>query len=215
MSVRIVLADDHVPTRAGIGAALEEHGFTVCAEVGSGPAAVEAAREHAPDICVLDVQMPGGGIAAAGEITAALPHTQVIMLTASERDEDLFAALQAGAAGYLTKHTDPARLPLAIQGVLDGEAAIPRHLVARVLDEFRERPQRRRRLPRLGGHRTELSDREWEVLQLLHDGLTTKAIAVRLGVSDVTVRRHVSAAVSKLGVADRGAAIALFDERDS
>ncbi|MBA2262683.1 MAG: response regulator transcription factor [Solirubrobacterales bacterium] len=214
MSVRIVLADDHVPTRAGIRAALEEHGFTVCAEVGSGPAAVEAAREHAPDICLLDIQMPGGGIAAAAEITAALSQTQVIMLTASERDEDLFAALQAGAAGYLTKHTDPARLPLAIQGVLDGEAAIPRHLVTRVLDEFRERPQRRR--PRLlGGRAADLSEREWQVLELLREGLTTKAIAVRLGVSDVTVRRHISAAVGKLGVEDRGAAIALFGESDS
>jgi DNA-binding NarL/FixJ family response regulator len=214
VSVRIVLADDHVPTRAGIRAALEEHGFTLCAEVGSGPAAVEAAREHAPDICLLDIQMPGGGIAAAAEITAALPQTQVIMLTASERNEDLFAALQAGAAGYLTKHTDPTRLPLAIQGVLDGEAAIPRHLVTRVLDEFRERPQRRRR-KLLGGRRVELSDREWEVLELLREGLTTKVIAARLGVSDVTVRRHVSGAVSKLGVTDRDAAVALLEKTDS
>src|SRR5206468_7306442 len=100
----VLLADDHVPTRAGVRASLEAHGMQVCGEVSTGEAAVEAARELRPDICVMDTRMPGaGGIAATARITAELPGTAVVMLAAEATDDELFAALRAGACGYLLK----------------------------------------------------------------------------------------------------------------
>lgn len=206
----IVLADDHLPTRAGIRAALEDGGFLVVGQAGTGEDAVRLALEHEPDACLIDVRMPGmGGIAAAAEITDRLPATAVVMLTVSALDEDVFAALSAGASGYLLKDTDPSRLPFALQGVLAGEAALPRQLMARVLDEFRGR-RKRRRLPALRRLGTDLSEREWEVLELLGEELSTREVAQRLGIGEVTVRRHASAVVRKLGVADRAAALRLL-----
>lgn len=206
---RVVIADDHAATRAGVRAALERGGFAVCAEAPDGPAAVAAALRERPDAVLLDVQMPGGdGIAAAAEIAARLPGTAIAMLTVSEHEEDLFAAIQAGAAGFLPKDVDPERLPHALAGVLAGEAAIPRPLMGRVVAELGER--RRRRVPLAHGG-AELTPREWEILELLHAGASTAEVARRLGVSQVTVRRHVSTALHKLRVPDRGSAFALLD----
>ena len=125
--------------------------------------AVVAALEKRPDICLLDIHMPGNGIVAAKEIRSALPACAIVMLTVSRNDDDLFAALRAGAQGYLLKDTDPGRLSHALDGILAGEAALPRTLVARVLEEFRGRASRRRRPIRQGGQ--ELTTREWEVLE--------------------------------------------------
>jgi DNA-binding NarL/FixJ family response regulator len=206
----VLIADDHAATRAGVRAALERGGFVVCAEASNGPEAVEAALRERPDVCLLDVHMPGGdGIAAAGEIAARLPGTAIAMLTVSADEEDLFAAIQAGAVGYLLKDVDPERLPFALEGVLAGEAAIPRRLVGRIVAELGER--RRRRVPLARGGGAELTPREWEILELLHGGASTAEVAERLGVSQVTVRRHVSAVLGKLEVPDRGAAFALLD----
>jgi DNA-binding NarL/FixJ family response regulator len=206
---RVLIADDHPPTRAGVRAALEGH-FEICGEVATAGEAVEAALRTSPDICLLDVHMPGGGIAAAAEITAALPSTAVVMLTISQHDDDLFDALKAGADGYLLKGTDPARLPHALQGVLAGHAALPRPLVARVIAEFRDQSARRR-LPRIGQRDVALSNREWQVLDLLRDGLTTKEIAARLYISGVTVRTHIASILRKLEVDSREAATKLLE----
>jgi DNA-binding NarL/FixJ family response regulator len=206
---RVLIADDHPPTRAGVRAALQGH-FEICAETATAGEAVEAALRTSPDICLLDVHMPGGGIAAAAEITAALPSAAVVMLTISQHDDDLFDALKAGATGYLLKGTDPARLPHALQGVLEGQAALPRPLVARVIAEFRDQSARRR-LPRVGQRDVALSNREWQVLDLLRDGLTTKEIAARLFISGVTVRTHISSILRKLGVDSREAATKLLE----
>ena len=189
---------------------LVDAGFEVVAEAADSPGAVEAAERERPDLCLLDVHMPGGGIRAAGEILERLPDTAVVMLTVSRNDEDLFDALRAGAAGYLLKDTDPERLPHALRGVLAGEAAVPRTLVARVIDEFRTHG-RRRRVPLAGRRGIELSSREWEVLEMLREGQTTADIARRLSVSPVTVRRHVSAILRKLDVPDRQAAVELME----
>ena len=163
-------------------------------------------------MCLLDIHMPGNGIAAADAIRRRLPGTAIVMLTVSEDDGDLFDALRAGASGYLLKDIDPARLPHALQGVLEGEAAMPRTLVARVLEEFRSRGSRKRVL--LPGRRPpELTPREWEVLELMREGLATAAIAERLFVEPVTVRTHVAAILRKLHVPDRKSALRLFDER--
>jgi DNA-binding NarL/FixJ family response regulator len=157
--------------------------------------------------------MPGSGIKAAEEIVQALPATVVVMLTVSRDDDDLFAALRAGASGYLLKDTDPSRLPFALRGVLDGEAALPRGLVARLIEEFRTRGKRRR-LPLMRQRGVELTEREWEVLEFLHDGLSTSEIAERMTISPVTVRRHVSEILKKLRVTSREEAIQLMDRSD-
>jgi DNA-binding NarL/FixJ family response regulator len=191
-----------------VRAALEQD-FEICGEAASASEAIETALRTAPDVCLLDVHMPGGGIAAAAEIASSLPSAAVVMLTISQHDDDLFDALKAGAVGYLLKGTDPARLPHALHGVLEGQAAVPRSLVARVIAEFRDQSARRR-LPLVGQRAVTLTNREWQVLDLLRDGLTTKEIATRLFISRVTVRTHVSSILRKLGVRDRKAAISLI-----
>jgi DNA-binding NarL/FixJ family response regulator len=210
--IRVLVADDHPATRAGVRAALERAGFTVCAEVADGTAAVDAALRERPDICLLDIHMPASGITAAAEISAQMPETAIIMLTVSQADEDLFAALRAGASGYLLKDTNPDRLPLALEGALRGESALPRVLVGRLIEEFRGREQRRR-IPFVKDHKAKLTSREWEVLELLREGLSTAEIADRLYVTRVTVRSHVSAILRKLDVSDRVSALKLFEDR--
>jgi DNA-binding NarL/FixJ family response regulator len=208
----VLVADDHPPTRAGVRLALAGSRFSVCAEVGDAASAIAAALRERPDVCLLDINMPGGGIAAAAEIASQLPDAAIVMLTVSRDDADLFDALRAGASGYLLKDIDPARLPLALEAVLDGEAAMPMGLVSRLVDEFRARSARRRLLAgRTRGAR--LTDREWDVLDLLRDGHTTAEIAGRLTITPVTVRRHISEILRKLRVPDRAAAVRLLDER--
>ena len=200
----VLVADDHAPTRAGVRDALGDDGFTVVAEAAGADAAVELALRERPDVCLLDVHMPGGGIAAAARITENLPESAVVMLTVSRDDEDLFAALRAGAAGYLLKDMDPARLAPALRGVVAGEAAVPRTLVARVVEEFRS-SERRPSLPLIRRRGARLTPRESEVIELLRERLTTAEIAHRLGLSAVTVRRHISSILAKLQVPDRRA----------
>ena len=209
-SSRVLIADDHPPTRAGVQAALENGGFSVCAQAADAKSAIEAARRERPDVCLLDIHMPGDGIHAAEIIARELPEAAVVMLTVSRTDDDLFNALRAGASGYLLKDIDPVRLPLALQGVLEGEAALPRRLVALLIEEFRER-KRRRRIPLVGRRGVELTDREWEVLELMKQGLSTDEIATRLFISPVTVRTHVSAVLRKLHVPTREAALELLE----
>ena len=208
--VRAVIADDHQPTRAGVRAALEADGCVVVAERSNGPSAVTAALEERPDVCLLDIHMPGGGgIKAASQITTALPDTAVVMLTASRDDDDLFEALRAGASGYLLKDMDPDRLGPALRGVLAGEAALPRSLAMKVIQQLQS-PARRRLLPSKGSPAAKLTSREIEVLELMADGMSTEQIAGRLFVSQVTVRTHVANVLKKLRVPDRAAAVRLL-----
>ena len=210
--IRVLLADDHGATRGGVRLALKDDDFEVCAEAGDADGAIAGARRERPDICLLDIYMPGGGIRAAEEIHRELPETAIVMLTVSADAGDLFDALRAGASGYLLKDADPTRLPHALRGVLDGEAALPRTLTARLIEEFRERGRRRRL--RLGRQRTvELTPREWDVLELLNERRTTAEMADRLTISPVTVRRHVSEILHKLRVPDRAAALRLLEQR--
>lgn len=210
--ITVSIADDHVPTRAGVRAALERDGFCVVAESGNAAAAVADALAHRPDVCLLDVNMPGGGIGATAKIHDALPDTAILMLTVSEDDEDLFRSLRGGAAGYLLKDIDPDRLGAAIRGVLAGEAAIPRKLVARMVEELRHSTARR--FPILRGRGVDLTEREQQVLQMLRDSRSTKEISAALDVSPVTVRRHVSEILRKLGVPDRAAAVRLLEDAE-
>jgi DNA-binding NarL/FixJ family response regulator len=210
----VVIADDHPSARAGIADSLAGRGFTVVASVGDAAAAVEATLRHQPDVALLDVFMPGGGIAAAARIHEELPDVAIVMLTVAADDDHLFAALRAGASGYLLKDTDPERLPAALTGVLAGEAALPRALVARVINEFQGRAKRR--VPLLGKRPgVVLTAREWEVLELLKNGKSTSQVATMLGMAPVTVRTHVAAILRKLQVPDRASAFALLDDDEA
>jgi DNA-binding NarL/FixJ family response regulator len=209
--VRVLVADDHPSARAGVRAALEEdRDFAICAEASDSPSAIQAALNERPDICLLDIHMPGGGIRAAEQISERVPDTTVIMLTVSDSDADLFDSLRAGAAGYLMKDTDPLRLPLALKAALRGEGVVPRGLVGNMIEEFRERG--RRRVPL--GNRTvaRLTSRERQILDLLAQDLTTAEIARKLFISPVTVRRHIADMLKKLRVPDRASAVRLLDE---
>ncbi len=208
---RVMIADDHVPTRDDVCRALAaDASFVVCAAVGDAAAAVEAAVRERPDICLLDVRMPGSGLAAAWEIAARMPQVKIVMLTVSEEESDLFTALRAGAAGYLLKTMDLRRLPDTLAGVCAGEAAMPRTLVARVLARFHGREPRWRPIVVDGIASQRLTSREWEVLELLAQGLSTLEIAHSLVLSPSAVRVHIASIVRKLEVADRAAAADLF-----
>jgi len=195
-----------------VRAALEDDGFAVVAEATDAKEAVELALEQQPDICLFDVDLPGNGIWAAAEVATRLPYTAVVMLARSERNGQLLAALRAGAVGYLLMDTDSLRLPHALRGVIQGEAAVPRRLVSLLIDELRFR-EHRGRLSVAGRRATRVTSREWDVAELMREGLTTAEIAERLFVSPVTVRRHVSAIVRKLGVSDRESALELLQRR--
>jgi len=173
--------------------------------------AIQAALRERPDVALLDMRMPGSGAAAAWEITARLPATRAVMLTVSRTDEDLFAALRAGASGYLLKDMPFETIGDELAGVLEGRVALPPELVVRLVEEFRDSAPRRRAL--LGqGAGAQLTSREWQVLDFLRQGLATGEIARRLFVSPATVRSHVAAVLRKLRVPDREAAIRLFED---
>ena len=211
--VRVVIADDHAPTREDIRVALErDPRFRVVGDAPDAFAAIDLMLRERPDVCLLDIHMPGGGIAATWEISARLPRTKIVMLTVSRDERDLFAALRAGAAGYLLKDMDPRRLPHALDDVIRGVAAMPRPLVAGLIREFRDRGPRRRATAGEGPE-SQLTSREWQVLDLVRQRLSTAEIARRLVLSPVTVRTHVNSILKKLGVPDREALVRRFDER--
>jgi DNA-binding NarL/FixJ family response regulator len=203
--IRVVVADDHAPTRAGVLASLDAEGFEVVGEASSARACVELAVSLEPDVCLVDIHMPGSGIAAAEQISRSLPDCAVVMLTYSHDDDDLFDSLRAGARGYLLKDMDPDRLGPALLGVLAGEAALPRALVSKVLEEFQGRS--RRKLFVRHTRPTQLTSREWEIMELLRAGLSTEEVARRLFVAPGTVRVHVSSVLKKLRVDNRASAL--------
>ena len=208
--ITVVVADDHAPTRAGVRVSLQADGFAVVAEASTARAAVQAALQHRPHVCVLDIHMPGSGIAAAEQIAREVPETAVVMLTYSRESEDLFDALRAGARGFLIKDMDPDRLGAALRGVLSGEAALPRSLVTKVLEEFRGRSGRKVLMRQRRS--ADLTSREWEIMELLRQGLSTEEVAGRLFVSPGTVRVHVSSVLRKLQVGSRKEALAMLSE---
>jgi DNA-binding NarL/FixJ family response regulator len=207
---RVLIADDHAPTRAGVRMALERDGIEVCAEVTNASEAVEAAMRERPDLCLLDVHMPGGGPSAASKITSNLPGTMVVMLTVSRENADVLESLRRGAVGYLLKDMNPASLPVAVRAALGGEGVLPRALSAALIEELRHRPEAGRRVSGVPRERPALSGREWEILELLAEGANTGQMAERLFLSQVTVRRHISSILGKLGVSSREEAVKLL-----
>jgi DNA-binding NarL/FixJ family response regulator len=208
--LRVLIADDHAPTRDDVRRALTDGGMEVCAEAPDAAHAVQLALETKPDICLLDIRMPGGGVAAAWEIAARLPTAKIVMLTVFDDDASLFAALRAGAVGYLTKDLDPRSLPRALADAAEGKAAIPRGLVSRMVKQFHGTDPRFRTTAVAGELGPRLTSREWDVLVGLADGLSTREIARRLQLKQSGVRAHISAIVRKLGVEDRDEAVEYF-----
>jgi DNA-binding NarL/FixJ family response regulator len=205
----VVLADDHVPMRETVAEILTADGFRVVGQAGDADGAIALARRRRPALCLLDVNMPGDGIRAAGVVSADLPQCAVVMLTVHVDDDHLFDALRAGARGYLVKGTPPDEMLGALRAVLRGEPALSPGLAMRILERFRASGTRRVHVPDRGF--VDLSPREAEVLDLLRQGLQTSVIARRLFVSPVTVRSHVAAVLRKLNAADRAEAIRMFD----
>ena len=171
------------------------------------------ALETRPDICLLDVRMPGGGVAAAWEIAARLPTTKVVMLTVSDEDGDLFRDFRAGAVSYLVKDMDFVALPRTLQEVAEGRAAIPPALVARMVTQFHSNDPRFRTTEVGAELGPRLTSREWDVLAGLAEGLSTRDIGRRLQLKPSGVRAHLSAVVQKLGVANRQEAVEMFAAR--
>jgi DNA-binding NarL/FixJ family response regulator len=209
--LRILIADDHKPTRDDVCRALEGGvEFDICAVAVDAAQAVQAALRERPDICLLDIRMPGSGVAAAWEIAARLPNAKIVMLTVSDDDADLFAALRVGADGYLLKTMNLQRLSAALAGVCAGEAAIQRKLVARVLERFHGREPRWRHVIDSEAKGPRMTSREWEVLELLAQQRSTAEIAKELVLSASAVRVHIASIVRKMGVANRAALIEHF-----
>lgn len=213
-SLRVLIADDKTAARAGIKRAIEPHGLHVVAEASQADDAMRLALEHEPDVCIIAVDLPGSGVEVTRAITQALPNTKIVMMSATARDEDLLEALRAGADGYLLMSTPASRLPHAIRGVTRGEAALPRAMTARLILEFRERGMSRRVLVHPDRAEVELTAREYEVFQRLRRHEGTAQIASRLGISQVTVRRHVASALRKLGAPNRRRAIEMLEHAD-
>jgi DNA-binding NarL/FixJ family response regulator len=207
---RVLVADDHVRTRGVVTAALERSDeFTVCGEASDADGAIDLALREVPDICLLDINMPGNGIAAAARITALLPEVAIVMLTVSRQDSDLFDALRAGASGYLLKDLDDVQLVDNLKRVLRGEACLPGTLVVKLVEEFRDREYRKIQLEQ--GRQARLSKREWQVLELMRTGRRTLEIAEDLEISPSTVRSHVSSILRKLQVRNRKVVLERLD----
>lgn len=207
--IRVVLADDHPPTRAGVRWTLERAGAVVVAEVGDAAAAIAAVEREEPDVCLVDIRMPGGGgIAATRGIMAKRPDTLVVVLTVSRDDDDLVAAMRVGASAYLLKDIQPRRMVAAVEAVLAGEVSMPRALVGPLLDEAEGRARGRTVMGK-DQKSASLSPREWEVLDHLAAGASTAEVAETTGMAQATVRVHVAAILRKLGVSSRAEAIEL------
>lgn len=202
--IRVLLADDHAVVRKGIREFLEEDGgVTVVAEAADGAGAVRLAGELRPDVAVLDVQMPGvNGIEATRQIKAAYPAIRVLILTAYDEDPYVFALLRAGADGYLLKNADPDDLVRAVKTVAAGGKVLAPDITAKVVAQMTTgKPAA------AAGQVEPLTERELEVLRLAAHGLTNKAIAVELGLSDRTVQGHLANIYGKLAVASRTEAV--------
>lgn len=199
--------------RAGLSRALAASGFEVVAEPVEAQAAVAAARSRTPALALVAVDLPGDGLEAVRGIAAVSPRTRVVVISARPHGEELVDAVLAGAVGYLSAEMRQERLPDIAHGVLAGETSLPRLESRHILDALRRRHSRRAVLASRTG--AVLSEREWEVLQLMADGLSTGELARRLGISAVTARRHISSAMAKLGVRDRESAVELVRTRSS
>ncbi|GIF48166.1 LuxR family two component transcriptional regulator [Asanoa ferruginea] len=201
-TIRTLVVDDHAAFRAGLRALLDAvPDIEVVDEAATGEQALALAPAARPDVVLLDLAMPGmGGIAATERLTAAMPHVRVLILSMADDDDSVFAAMRAGARGYVLKGARRAELVRSVRAVAAGEAIFGAALAVRLMGYFAGLDRRSSAFP-------ELSDRERQILGLVARHLTNPQIAERLGLRDKTVRNHVSSIFAKLRVADRAQAI--------
>jgi two-component system response regulator DevR len=204
-TVRILIADDHAVVRAGLRALLERReDFTIVAEASTGEEAVTKAQEHMPEVAVLDIRMPGlSGIEACRRIVETVEGCKVIMLTAYAEDELLFAAIQAGAAGYVLKRIGDEELVQAIDRVSRGEGMLDPSMTVSVFSEMRKAREAQH-----AAAFADLTPQELAVLALVAEGLTNRQIAVKLYLGEGTVRNYVSSVLAKIGASNRAEAAA-------
>lgn len=204
-ALRVVVADDHPVFRDGLVMVLRERGIEVVAEVADGQGALNAAAARNPDVVLMDLTMPGlGGIEATRRLAAGHPAIAVLVLTMSEDDDSLFAALRAGARGYLLKEAAADDIARAVVTVARGETVLGARVSGRVLDAVRGGL-----LPGAPAPFPRLTEREREVLELVARGYQNARIAHHLGLSEKTVRNHISAILAKLPAVTRAEAVAL------
>jgi len=210
--IRVLLADDQALVRAGFRALLDaQEDIEVIGEADDGEEAVRLSREHAPDVVLMDIRMPGmDGLEATRLIVAddALKSVRIVILTTFDLDEYVFEALRVGASGFLVKNTEPAELVHAVRAVAAGDALLSPGVTKRLVTEFAARSRRPRQTVELDA----LTEREREVMALVAEGLTNAEIAERLVVSPATAKTHVSRAMVKLGARDRAQMVVLAYE---
>ncbi|MBI3965992.1 MAG: response regulator transcription factor [Chloroflexi bacterium] len=218
--MRVLLADDHRLFRAGMRELLTRHGFEITAEAGDGAEAVARVRVTRPDVVLMDLNMPGiGGLQATRLLKAEFAELPVVILTASEEEQDLFEAVKSGAQGYLLKSLDPTTVVDLVQAAARGEPALTPQLAAKILSEFAraQTPPPAPAMPaapapaRPGAGDPEmepLTAREREVLELLVAGATNKELAQRLIVSENTVKYHLKNILQKLHLSNRAQVVA-------
>jgi len=204
-AIRVLIADDHALFRRAIQAVLnDEDDIEVVAEAGDGDEAVRLASEHAPDVVLLDVNMPKrSGIDAARAIKEELPSTQVVMFTVSDQEADLFEAIKAGASGYLLKEVDPTEVAAAVRQINAGHSLLSPAVASKLVSEFATMAKRTDER----ASRPKLTDRELEVLGLAADGLTNRQIGRRLHISENTVKNHMRNILEKLHLHSRMEAV--------
>jgi DNA-binding NarL/FixJ family response regulator len=203
--VKVLVVDDHTLFRKGIINLLQQQsGIEVVGEAKDGREGIALAKQLLPDVILMDVQMPGcNGIQATEAIHEELPDARIIMLTVSEQDEDLFAAIKAGARGYLLKSVEPDHLLKAIDLLMKGEAVIPHNMASKLLTEFSAMAKQPVSKADSSGDFQPLTNREKEILQTLSGGATNKEIGNALNISEHTVKIHLKNILKKLHVNNR------------
>ena len=212
MTIRVALADDQALVRAGFRALLNaQDDVEVVAEAADGDEAVRVAREHKPDVILMDIRMPGtDGLEATRAVSAdpALADVHILILTTFEEDEYVFEAIRVGASGFLVKDTEPAELVHAVRVVAAGDALLSPSVTRRLIAEFASKAKKVQSPATLNV----LTEREREVVALVGEGLTNDEIAARLVVSPATAKTHVSRAMIKLAARDRAQLVVLAYE---
>jgi DNA-binding NarL/FixJ family response regulator len=207
---KVVIGANDPATLVGMRIALEAGDIEVVGQVQTLNQLFEAIELEGPDVCLVDVDLQGGGLRAAAEVAGRAPAVRLVLLAEDADDEPFLDAIRVGAAGYVPKRIAPERLASVVRAVMDGEPAIPRALVSVLIAHYRARPARRQLPVRQGGG-ADLTSREWEVLDFMRAGLSTRQIADRLFISEVTVRRHIGSVLKKLDVTTRADALRLLE----
>ena len=199
--VRVLIVDDHDLFRSGLRNLLEDEGVQIVGEAAAGQEALNIVREVAPDVVVMDLNMPGmGGVEATRHISTIAPLTRVVMLTISDQDDDVIDAILAGACGYLLKDSSIQELIAGIKAASRGESLISPTIASKVLQRLRASTTQ----PEIANTiRAELSEREIEVLKLIANGKDNAMIAGELHISPKTVKNHISNILMKLQIENR------------